>query len=56
MSFDKAGRLWCGDVGQDLWEMIWLVEKGGNYGWSVQEGSRRPIRSGQCFEDLYVQG
>jgi uncharacterized repeat protein (TIGR03806 family) len=40
LSFDaKSGRLWVGDVGQDLWEMIWLVERGGNYGWSVQEGS-----------------
>ncbi len=37
--FDDAGRLWCGDVGQDIWEYVWLVERGGNYGWSVQEGS-----------------
>ena len=43
MSFDsKTGDLWVGDVGWDLWEMIYFVKRGGNYGWSVMEG-RQPI-------------
>jgi uncharacterized repeat protein (TIGR03806 family) len=40
MSFDpKTGNLWVGDIGQDLWEMIYLVRAGNNFGWSVFEGT-----------------
>ncbi len=44
MSFDPQGNLWVGDVGWELWEMIFRVERGGNYGWSVMEGPQ-PVRT-----------
>ena len=40
MSFDrKTGDLWVGDVGWERWEMLNRIERGGNYGWAVMEGS-----------------
>ena len=39
MSFDrKTGDLWVGDVGWELWEMVYRVHKADNFGWSLYEG------------------
>jgi glucose/arabinose dehydrogenase len=44
-SFDRGGahQLFAGDAGQELWEEVSTVDKGGNYGWNVKEGTH-------CFD------
>jgi uncharacterized repeat protein (TIGR03806 family) len=39
MTVDREkGHIWVGNNGQDIWEQIYFVRKGDNYGWSVYEG------------------
>ncbi|MGM0592748.1 MAG: PQQ-dependent sugar dehydrogenase, partial [Halobacteriota archaeon] len=38
-SFSDEGDLYVADVGQNEYEEVNLVEKGGNYGWNVKEGT-----------------
>lgn len=45
MSFDtrEGHRLYAGDAGQGRWEEVSIIERGGNYGWNVKEGTH-------CFD------
>ena len=40
----ETDQILCGDVGWELWELIFDVQRGGNYGWSIFEGPQS-IRS-----------
>jgi glucose/arabinose dehydrogenase len=45
MAFDKGGNhsLYLSDAGQNLWEEVDIITKGGNYGWNIKEGAH-------CFD------
>lgn len=53
MSFDRdSGRLWAGDVGQDAWEEVTVVERAGNHGWRRVEGPDCFDRDDCALEDF----
>jgi glucose/arabinose dehydrogenase len=48
-SFDRAnGRLFAGDVGQNSYEEVDIIERGGNYGWNIMEGNHCYAPSTGC--------
>ncbi len=60
-AFDRDnGDLWAGDVGQNRFEEILLIEEAGNYGWNANEGLERfsnaEISLGEPIEPVAAYG
>lgn len=56
LAFDrKTGACWAADVGQDLWEEINIIERGGNYGWNLREGMHKFGPRGAGLRDDLIE-
>ncbi|MFI9008308.1 PQQ-dependent sugar dehydrogenase [Actinosynnema sp. NPDC053489] len=47
LAFDSQGRLWATEFGNNSWDELNLIERGGNYGWPGCEGN-----DGYCEDSI----
>jgi len=63
ISFDRGGdhALFAADIGQNLYEEVNIIDRGGNYGWNVREGfhcfnPEKPTETPEACPEKDVRG